>query len=215
MAGLLIRSLQLTLDAIEGKEIEELDDVNKEIEFLKRELKVKDFMKLKKDENTINTVFYQILIPFFESMNQELKIFDEFFLENKVTLELYAVLNPKKIGFNDADLLSKIEIALFEEDGLINHSKLKFAWKGFRHNRDNPQSIFLEFTVCFEKYDYVLNCDAPDIERLIQVMTKRGQLAKKRTEIKKMYHESISLHEQKLLINELKKEVLQKIKEFS
>ncbi len=42
VAGLIERSEQLVLDVIEGKEIEEEDDIEKELELLKRQLKTKD-----------------------------------------------------------------------------------------------------------------------------------------------------------------------------
>ena len=80
MANKLIGSQKLILEAIEGKGIEEPDDVKKEIELLKKQLAHKDFSKSPKNiydifENTKYEVWQRIL----ETLNS----FDDFFSESK------------------------------------------------------------------------------------------------------------------------------------
>lgn len=81
MANKLIESQKLILDAIEGKGIEEPDDVKKEIELLKKQLAHKDFSKSPKN---IYDVFVNIKYEVWQRILETLISFDEFFSESKI-----------------------------------------------------------------------------------------------------------------------------------
>lgn len=82
MANKLFDSQKLVLDAIEGKDIEESDDVKKEIELLKKQLANKDFSKSPKN---IYDVFLSSQKEVWQKMQETLKNFDEFFSESKTS----------------------------------------------------------------------------------------------------------------------------------
>ena len=80
MAGLVLRSQQLVLDVIEGKDIEEEDDLNKEIEILKRQFNDEQIVKSPK---AISNIFSFITSTVFHEFQQVLAQFDSFFSEIK------------------------------------------------------------------------------------------------------------------------------------
>ncbi len=80
MADKLILSQKLVLDAMEGKGIEEADDVKKEIELLKKQLANKDFTK---SPINIYNAFQNVEKEVWKKIQETLKSFDEFFSESK------------------------------------------------------------------------------------------------------------------------------------
>ena len=80
MANRLLDSQKLVLDAIEGKDIEESDDVKKEIELLKKQLASKNFSKSPK---IIYDIFLSTQKEVWQKIQETLKSFDEFFNESK------------------------------------------------------------------------------------------------------------------------------------
>jgi len=213
MAGLLIRSLQLTLDAIEGKEIGELDDVDKEIELLKREFKVIDYEKIKKSVEVVSHLFVNTLIPFFETIQREIGTFNEHFMEHRFRLKP-SEMSVSSISLERENAIDKIQETILEHYP-SNRVELHFEWFGFRHNREEPEVISVDFIICLEDFYYVLNCQQPSLLKLLNKYQNKDDAIHKRTEIKKFYKEPILPKEQKMLISELKKEVLEKIKKIS
>lgn len=82
MAGLLVRSLQITLDTLEGKEIEEEDDFVKEIQLLKAKASVKGKPKSPK---VIYNTYGIIETELWNSIKNTLKYFGDLFNETKNT----------------------------------------------------------------------------------------------------------------------------------
>ena len=80
MADKLLQSQQLVLDALNGKGIEEPDDVRKEIELLKKRLSDKDYSRSPKN---IYNVYGNVGEEIWARIQETLKSFDEFYSESK------------------------------------------------------------------------------------------------------------------------------------
>ncbi len=84
LAELLIRSQDLVLSAIAGKEIEDDDDWKKDIKLWKQNLNSSDKDVLKRSEDSIYNVYSNSLRPLFIAIFEESKIFDDLFVEKAV-----------------------------------------------------------------------------------------------------------------------------------
>ena len=80
LAGLVERSLHLTLDAIEGKEIEDMDDWKKELRILKSELTNADRFTRSKSREAIDDVFFNSVQPAVLKIMEELRAFVDLFI---------------------------------------------------------------------------------------------------------------------------------------
>nr|WP_322623803.1 Fic family protein [uncultured Flavobacterium sp.] len=80
MADLVLRSQQLVMDAIEGKDIEEEDDVYKEITLLKKKLEAEKFTK---SPNNVYEVYRAFESNVWKKIKEDLDQFEEFFSESK------------------------------------------------------------------------------------------------------------------------------------
>jgi Fic family protein len=80
LAGLVERSLQLTLDALEGKEIEDMNDWKKELRQLKSALPDTDHFTRSKSREAINDVFLNSVQPALLKLMQEFREFEDLFI---------------------------------------------------------------------------------------------------------------------------------------
>jgi Fic family protein len=85
-AGLILRSQQLVLDAIEGRDIEEPEDLDKKIALLKNKLgeEKEVSVHIRFGNEAINRVVKQTIIPLAFAWEEKLKKFDALFISRKV-----------------------------------------------------------------------------------------------------------------------------------
>ncbi|MDP5172055.1 MAG: Fic family protein [Bacteroidia bacterium] len=90
MSGLLIRSQELVLQALAGEDIEEPDDLDKEIELFQKqqEAKVRGGELVVYSHELFKTVTKDIILPFLEDLRIKAQKFDSLFLGKEETLEL-------------------------------------------------------------------------------------------------------------------------------
>lgn len=73
VTGLIMRSQQLVLDAIEGKDLEEPDDIDKRIDILKRKLDKSDVVTDKKSISSTNEVLKKNIFPLLQHLEEKLE----------------------------------------------------------------------------------------------------------------------------------------------
>lgn len=85
-ADMILRSQQLVLDAIEGKEIEEPEDLDKKIALLKSKLgeEKEAVIQMRFGNEAVNRVVKQIIIPLAFAWEEKLKKFDALFISRTV-----------------------------------------------------------------------------------------------------------------------------------
>lgn len=81
LGELILRSQGMVYDVLEGKSIEEVEDIDKEIELLKRELKAKENLakKVPNKEKLIEQNYIESIEPLFRTIGSEIKKFDDLF----------------------------------------------------------------------------------------------------------------------------------------
>lgn len=205
-AGLILRSQQLVLDAIEGKDIEDIDDIDKEISFWKRQLDVnKETAVQSRSDDQIAELFIKCLnILFIDYQNKMKTSFYDLFAKSR---ELGLV---NKGNTNDAGLEYIIErvnrmINEFErskgtrkatyerKDIEINSARLLIDMQGFKKDGTNTFNISTDLTVEFQDFKYVVKTN-------------------NQTMVEKLYSELINADERATIISNAIKETFEGIK---
>lgn len=160
-AGLIERSEQLVLNAIQDIDIEEEDDLHKEISLLKRQLEGEKFTKSPKN---IYDIFQLINKDVWQSLSIVISQFDDLFSENKTkylvnnqneiypTKSILPLLNP----FEKSTKPKEITIfghEIYEKDIYkVEWNHLKYGLK--KAKNINPYEI--NFSISFESTNYAL-----------------------------------------------------------
>ncbi|WDF78462.1 Fic family protein [Mucilaginibacter sp. KACC 22773] len=166
MAGLLLRSLQITIDTLDGRDVEEEDDIDKEIALFKRSLdKDKERTEIY-NWDSVSKIITESGIPLFQKLKTKLSQFDELFH-----------LNENRIIFNtdkspSYDLLQRhggymVSTALFPEslrnwlsnpmelNGHIISFGMEYLFKGYKFAQPYDLPVFMRFS--FEEYTYSIS----------------------------------------------------------
>ncbi len=81
MTEKLIRSLNIIIDAINGKDINELEDWEKELQLIKATTAGKETLKAAKNDETVKEVLRKSIIPTFKLVFEKLKGFTDLFVK--------------------------------------------------------------------------------------------------------------------------------------
>jgi len=184
--GLIIRSQQLVLDAMEGKEIEEPEDLDKKIALLKSKLgeEREASIQMKFGNEAINKVIKQSIIPLSFAWEEKLKKFDALFISRTVTF--LAEDKVYKMKAFDAEFEKKCREFLSSQIAL-NTKKiiLRCSPRGLRNVDNsvglNAGEIYIEFFQnAYEVFSSVNN-----------------------KKINKLYHQNLSEREIEKVVNGL------------
>lgn len=197
MASKLADSQQLILDAIQGKDIEETDDIKKEIELLKKELANRDFSKSPKNVfDVYRSTEHEVWLKLLET----LKTFEEFFSESKTrrhlnykeedfgkrTVNLLAPAFTKEVS-NKPEELKIFGYDIYDEDvKQIEWKHRKLGLKGATKNTACQVILKMEFhktdytlilevnstSVYSKTYRYLNYAGPTDVEELKTVLAK-------------------------------------------
>lgn len=133
MAGLVERSLQIMLDVLEGRDIEDIDDWKKAVLLFKNEQPQADAIQVLRSTESIQSVFRHSIKPAVESLLYELKIYDDLFLKKQCWYSLdggaYAIDSP---GASDVSTL------LHEHTSDIG---FHYSLEGFKKPAEKPFAI--------------------------------------------------------------------------
>jgi len=182
VAELMQSSLQLYLKAARGEDIDEKDDIDKEIALFKIDLKSRIDLTDKKTIDSVNNVIEKTIKPLFQKVVDKAKEFDELFFENNKFLRyrFYYIRNPS--SFKENILQNKIDGTLPKVSNHdINKVEFHCDFKQFRKS-NKILGVDLECGVYFEEFQYLIS-----------------DFSNKKI-ISKYYHESISIEEQHILI---------------
>lgn len=208
VSELIERSEQLVLDVVEGKEIEEEDDVEKEIEILKRQLKTKDDKVLPKANEIIKELYEKSYRKLFDYLIEKTKKFDEMFVEKKIECST----NSNQSSKRGLEYLDEFFENLYEEKPnsvehnfgeevkpkKIDHLRLSIGFDGFKHDGTNTFQQYTNIWVMFQQYYYIIN--------------DTNSYNEKEYFYKKLYSEPLTEEEIKLIVNKLTKKLLEDIK---
>ncbi len=179
VASQLSWSLNLKIKAANGEDLEEEEDLDKEIELLVRD-KISDNVQLKKSRQILQQIYNESLKNLLEEINIALKKFDKLFVEEDHSVNVEPSINtvPPKVL---ARSISYIENQIFfdfshpEKYGYVGNMgytngrpnsavvypditkvKLYFYWKGYKNVGTDAFNIHSDIEIYFDDYKYLL-----------------------------------------------------------
>lgn len=208
VAGLIERSEQLVLDVIEGKEIEEENDIEKELEILKRQLKAKDDKVVPKTNEVIQELYRNSYRKLFEQLIEKTKKFDEMFVQKR----FQSSAESNRSWNRDLEYFDEFFENLYEEKKnttediygeepkykRIDDLRLSILYDGFKHDGTNTFQQYTNIWVMFQQYYYIINDTNSQSENNFF--------------LKKLYSEPLTDEEIKVIVNKLTKKLLDDIK---
>jgi len=172
VAELAQNSLRLYLKAANGDDINEDEDIDKEIALFQIELENKVAVKRKRSLNQVKHILLESIIPLIQKLYQKISEFDNYFFDTNKTLSIFysddvsEIINVSEYGFTPLiDLVKNstknfksfnmnVEYRRFRE---VNNNfnitiTLDFNFEDFEYNIRNYKEAIL-----FKRYDEVLN----------------------------------------------------------
>ena len=187
-------SLQLYLKAAKGEDIDEDEDIDKEIALFKIEIQNKLNLTEKKSVESLKKALNNVVISLIELVVTKGKEFEDLFFDSRKTV----------IFYNDSWYEKEKEILQESNYSNLNYETLKkkfydevefrYILKGFK-NKVEPFNIALSFNVIFGEYSYIIT-DFKNAHVL-----------------EKYYNESVSTFEQQYITKSFVKETIKKIQE--
>ncbi len=147
-ANMIIRSQQLVLDAIEGKEISEAEDWEKQLTLLKKQGKTNDEITVTRSVTSVQDVINNCAFPLIEKVINKLSAFDELFTEKKL---YFGGRNSQNEILNiqgAKDFLAKDNDRLMEEINFI------YSLDGFKKDGTNTFPVRINLKWRFEQFKY-------------------------------------------------------------
>lgn len=181
MAGLLIRSMQLVVDALDGKDIAGPDDWEKKLLLLKQELRTEDGQQIARSADTLRNVVDGSVMPLIERAVSKFQTFNELF--NQTVMVLINSAGETTV-YNLNQVRHKLT-ELVEADQLY-YLSFTYSLLGFRQNETHSTQVHLLWS--FKQFEYVTS------------ISERGNVGIA-DPIHKLYNESYSLAEIERLIN--------------
>lgn len=159
-------SLELSVKAAKGESVEEADDVDKELELLRRELSGKDVLVNKKAEyDSLIETFNDCLVPLFQLFEEKTIPLHSFFLNTKrimffPTMEGPAFGEEYTTWEQFMDVTSKEIANEISQQFLSYRSKVYFQYRylleTFTRTIETPNFVE-EINILFEKYYYFIS----------------------------------------------------------
>jgi hypothetical protein len=152
MSGLLIRSQQIALDAIEGKDIEEPDDFDKKVSLFTKSLEEhKDSVKRKKNREVQIALNVEFFIPFISRMDEKLKKLNHLFFDNYYESDSSNSFGLKINRGYPSNRLSKY---VLEED--FKRYDINHVFKDFKREK-NPFDVHTLISLNMDSLKYKVN----------------------------------------------------------
>jgi Fic family protein len=163
MAGLLLRSMQLVADTLDGKEIEEDDDIDKEITLFKRSLDKGTERKEIRSWESISKIIKGSAIPLFQKLISKLSQFDELFQSHEHRI-IFNTDESKPYDLATRSGGYMLSTTRFPETLLswlagpkdinadIASFGIEFSFKGYKFSKPFNLPVFISLT--FEEYLY-------------------------------------------------------------
>jgi Fic family protein len=165
-----LRWQQIYLDALEGKDISEESDIDKQIELMKKRLKGGDKLNIPRSRDAVEEVIKGSIFPLLKKVEEKYKKLDELFLDydRKVFISYNGSGTEYSVGNKDS-LLQQIESSLFTmANGNVSNTTTRlhysYMFKGFKKTV-RASSTNIAITVNFEHYNYKVTVSGKEFTR--------------------------------------------------
>ena len=147
LVGLVLRSLRITSDAINGIDIEDSDEWVKKLQLLKSALSAEDEVRLSRTTEAVSDVFIHSIQPCIAHVMNRLSAYDDLFIE-------------KEMNFGDENSAQKFSA---EEDffkivigrlSTLQSIAFSYRLKGFKKTAQNPFNISCRLLWRLQEFDY-------------------------------------------------------------
>lgn len=187
----LVRSLEIMIRGAKGEDIEEPDDLDKEIALLERKIRtVGRKIEIQRSKSTILDIFDKSIAPLANSFFNEFRIFDKFYIENhaRIYLDGKAVLGE----YDNAPHYARNEINDIQNDH-INEMQIVYSHLGFNQHGFGNFMYEARLTINFEMTKYVIRNKENEIlcEKLYSEQLSQEELKKITTGEKRKHLEFI------------------------
>jgi Fic family protein len=154
LGELLTQSQQLTIDAIAGKNIEDEDDIDKEITLWKAKLDADENEVIERSEEVVKRIYSQSIRQIFTQFISKMKQFDELFL----SVEYSNVLGNQGAICNELEYFEQWVNGELEDNthGTEDRITLSVRHKAFKKNGNNPFDTSTSLSFLFKRYNYGL-----------------------------------------------------------
>lgn len=204
LSNRLLESQQLILDALDGKNIEETDDIDKEITLFKKQLAVKDEV-ITIDDGIIYNLYINSIEPLFDEFIKKHRQFEELFskniIENLVNNETkernnkFELTNHWIATYNNHGFFGNENMFNELQEETISELNLKLLFNGFKRDDDNTFNTFSNLNIKFNKIKYIIKSNFDKIKP-----------------IEKLYSEQLTEKEIKQIVNLFVKNLFERIK---
>lgn len=166
-------SLQIYLKAANGGDIDEDEDIDKELALLRMQLKGGTTVKEKRSIQTVEKVFFSNIFPFALNLETKLRTLEEYFFKKQHRLRFY-YNDTVKTQFLDKRYDG--EIALFLNNNEVKSTIIELNLSEYR-NPENNFGITISVKVVFDQYYYrfLLNNDLLVSKTYHEVLSKDDQ----------------------------------------
>lgn len=148
LIGLVERSMQIVMDAIEGKDIEDIDDWVKELRLLKSSLPTEDELKVARTKETTEMVLERSIKPTVVELMSKLREYDDLFLTKKMSFSV----GSGAIEITNVDDWNNIRPNFnYQVNERVGFT---YSLEGYKKDRENPFYIQCRVFWEFGLYDY-------------------------------------------------------------
>jgi Fic family protein len=187
-------SLDLMLRGAQGADIEDDDDLDKQIALLKASLQANadNEVRLGKSKEVVQETYAKSVEPLFRALEAKLSKFDELFTARYAE---YKVNSHRPLSA-DAGFAKVFSEHVFKEDADINFLAAVYQWRIFKMMGTNIFGVSVEVTVHFEEFVYRIRLDRNESSLL-----------------SKLYHQVLSPEEIKGVVDQVARHVLSLIQQ--
>lgn len=187
----LSNSLILILKAARGEEIDEPDDIDKEILLIKNKienLKTSEITESKNEKNILQ-VFKFSIIPLLSAIFQKMGVFDEYFKEVKIN----CLFNNSIVVFEkDNALAGIIDYLKLNNPADIQDFGIYYNLNAFKKDGVNDFNIAIYLHFSFEKYKYKFIYDLKNFDKLFDQYFDEKEIKKHTSSILKKHISEIN-----------------------
>jgi len=145
----LLWSLDLTINAAKGEDIEEPDDLDKKIAVLSKKIS-KDQIQRKRDKEVLQMVVSGSINPFLDKLIEYLPKFKEFYEDLKFEFQI----NKGNFRSNFAQFKGSLSLSLNAVNQARDILSVQFWFKGFKADLSSGFSSSGSMYIIFEEYRY-------------------------------------------------------------
>lgn len=160
----LVWSLNINIKAAKGEDIEEDDDLDKEIALLAKNSLNKEQLRTSKNINTINNIWSTSILPLYLSFVEKTQKFDALFLEQRHAI----LIDGHETNIREANQVEALFKQRLADYKNLNEINIYNEWKGYKNNGVNTFNYWASIKIYFQEFKISIDY----VDRTFRGMTK-------------------------------------------